>query len=184
MTKDDSMKRYRRRVDVLAMLIAMSLSACSPGEPGTRSPLDTTYRVDGRAYELAGGKSRIETAPGSDTMITTSVYGPFATGDLNGDGVEDTGVILVQDRGGGEAFYYAAAALKHGGRYEGTHATLLGDGIVPVGIDIEDSVMEVTYRDRPAEDSMASVVSVEKSVRLVLKNDRLEVLPVMDSGGI
>ena len=43
--------------------------------------------------------------------------------------------------------------------------------------------MEVAFRDRLDEEPMAAAVSVEKSVRLVLKDDRLELVPGFTSDG-
>jgi hypothetical protein len=170
------MKPYCRRLIKIAALIVMPLTvgACSENNRRAASPLDATYWIEGKAYTLKEGKSRVEAAPDSATEITTSVYGPYANGDLNGDGVADTGVILMHAPGGSGTFYYAAAAIRKGGVYEGTHAFFLGDRIVPTDIEIGNSVMMVSYRDRRPEDSMAAEVSVDKTVRLVLKNDRLE----------
>lgn len=177
------MKRHPQKTIVLTtlLLIILSAGACKDDTPpaGSRNPtpLDTTYWIDGRAFELTRGKNETEAAPGSATVITTAVYGPFATGDLNGDDVEDTAVILIHDPGGSGTFYYVAAAINYGGQYMGTHATLLGDRIDPVDIEIENSVIEVTYHDRRPGDPMAAEVSVQKTLRLVLKNDILEAIP-------
>lgn len=171
------MKQYCRKFAMLIVFIVMSISwaACSETD-GRRnsSPLNTTYWIEDRAFDLKEGRSSIESAPGSATFITTSVYGPFATGDLNGDGVTDTGVILVQNPGGSGTFYYAAAAIHEEGEYKGTHAFFLGDRIVPMDIEIENSVMKVRYRDRRPEEAMTAEVSVDKTVRLILKNNSLE----------
>lgn len=168
-------------------MIILSAGACTDGTPPATgrnsSPLETTYWIDGKVYELAGGKSETEAAPGSATVVTTKVSGPFATGDLNGDGLEDTAVILMHDPGGSGTFYYVAAAINHGGQYAGTHAALIGDRIEPVDIKIEDSVIEVTYRDRRPEEPMAAEVSVQKKLRVVLKDDMLEPVPSGDQQG-
>lgn len=171
------MKQCCRKLAMLTVFFMMplSLAACLENDGHKNSsPLDTTYWIEGRSYDLKNGKNNTDADPGAETSITTSVYGPFATGDLNGDNVADTGVILEQDPGGGGMFYYAAAAIEKNGRYEGTHAFFLGDRIVPVNIEIQNSVMSVKYRDRQSERSMAIGVSVDQTVQLVLKNDRLE----------
>jgi hypothetical protein len=156
-------------------LMTLSLAACMETDGGKgATPLDATYWIDGISYDLKDGKNSSEIDPESETTTTTAVYGPFATGDLDGDNVADTGVILVQDPGGSGTFYYAAAAINKNGKYEGAHAFFLGDRIVPVTIEIQDSVMKVKYRDRQADNDMAQGVSVDKTVQLVLKNGRLE----------
>ena len=53
--------------------------------------------------------------------------GPMAWGDLNGDGVDDAVVLLVENSGGSGSFVYMAAVLNQGGKPENVDTVLLGD---------------------------------------------------------
>jgi hypothetical protein len=159
------------------MQFVLSVSACSGTEEGKNSnPLNSTYWIEGRGYDLKDGKCRVESGAGEKTFITTSVYGPYAKGDLNGDGVPDIGLILEQEADKGDAIFYAVAAVKSGEQYKGSHAALLGEDIVPNSIEIEDCVMTVGVRGQISYPSAAAGVSVERSFRMQLNNDRLEFL--------
>ena len=61
----------------------------------------------------------------------TKIFEALAKGDVNNDGTEDVVVILTQNLGGSETFYYVAVALNLESDYQGTDAILLGDRIAP-----------------------------------------------------
>ncbi|HUS62637.1 MAG TPA: hypothetical protein VMY34_10605, partial [Acidimicrobiales bacterium] len=84
------------------------------------TPKDATYLVDGRAITLKDGNSDIEAAPGSASRIVTRYFGNEAKGDLNGDGLEDVGLLITHSPGGSGTFFYVVAALRTASGYVGT----------------------------------------------------------------
>jgi len=88
-----------------------------------------TYTLpDGMSYELANGVFWEQAAPGSATFNLVSVGRlPAAFGDLNGDGVPDASVIVVNDPGGSGTFRYLAAVVDEDGWPLNIDTVLLGD---------------------------------------------------------
>src|SRR6185295_1067652 len=81
--------------------------ATETNTPAVFDPSNTGYTVDGQTVMLVEGKSETPAAPGSATKITTTIFGEPVRGDVNGDGVNDAALILVQNSGGSGTFYYA-----------------------------------------------------------------------------
>jgi hypothetical protein len=136
-------------------------------------PRNATYEVAGRPVTLVNGLSEIEAAPGSASKVTTRYFGNEATGDLDGDGVPDSGFVLTQSTGGSGTFYYAAAALKTSTGYVGTNAVLLGDRIAPQTTEIRDRTLIVNYADRQPGEPLSASPSVGVSRYLKLVGGRL-----------
>jgi hypothetical protein len=61
----------------------------------------------GKAVTLTNGIAEVGVAPGSAPRVTTPYFGNEAIGDLNGDGLPDTGFVLTQSSGGSGTFCYA-----------------------------------------------------------------------------
>jgi hypothetical protein len=118
-----------------------------------KDPQNATYTIEGDKVTLIDGKS----ADGNTTM-----FGEPTVGDLNGDGANDAGVILVVTGNGSGTFYYAAAALNNtkSYTYDGTNSIILGDRIAPQTKDIQDEVYTVNYADRPEGAPMTEQPSV------------------------
>ena len=58
----------------------------------------------------------------------TIIFGqPYAFRDLDGDGLDDAAVLLVENSGGSGVFVYLAAVLNQRGKPENVATTLLGD---------------------------------------------------------
>lgn len=121
-------------------------------------PLNTTYTIDGQTVTLKNGSSSMPAAPGSASLVTTSIFGQPASGDLNGDGKADAAVMLVQNTGGSGTFFYIAAVINGG--IEGTNAILLGDRIAPQNIQIEKGRIVVNYATRKSGEPMTAQPSV------------------------
>lgn len=141
--------------------------------PVAMTPKDATYTIDGQAVTLVNGISKTTTTSSSASKTTTQYFGNEATGDLNGDGVPDTGFILTQNSGGSGVFYYAVAAIKSGEEYLGTNAILLGDRIAPQTTEIKDGVLVVNYADRNPNEPMTAQPSVGVSKYLLVENNTL-----------
>ena len=101
-------------------------------------------------------------------MTTTRYLGGEAQGDLNGDGLEDLAFWISQDPGGSGTFYYVVVALKHPAGYTTTNAFLVGDRIVPEGIQIRADARElhVNFVGRTRDEPMTAPPS-EPSVLLL-----------------
>ena len=149
-----------------------------PDEPGLErgsaaDPLHASYIVEGQEVRLVAGRGEVKSAPGSATKLRTSVWGRPVYGDLDGDGVDDAALFLVQQPGGSGTFYYVAAALNVNGSYRGTNAVLLGDRIAPQNVAIRNGLVVANYADRRPEEPMSAPPSVGKSKYLTLKDGTL-----------
>jgi hypothetical protein len=152
-------------------------------EPGAAAdPLDASYMVEGQEARLAGGGGEAKSAPGSVTKTRTSVWGRPTYGDLDGDGVDDAALLLVQQPGGSGTFYYVAAALNVNGAYRGTNAVLLGDRIAPQNVAVRNGVVVVNFADHRPEEPMSAPPSVGKSKYLTLKGGALVAVEPLGQG--
>lgn len=155
----------------------VTLVAVAPqSASSTLDPLNATYNIDGVPVTLVDGRSEQPAGPGSAETITTQIFGEPALGDVNGDGMNDAAVVLVQSGAGSGTFYYAAVALatstrsgSSAGGIVGTNAILLGDRIAPDTTQIENGIITVNYADRKPTDSMSTPPSVGVSKYLVVE---------------
>ena len=145
-------------------------------------PLNATYTIGVKEIRLVGGRSELQTAPGSVIRTKTLAFGKPVYGDLDGDGDEDAAMIITQDPGGSGTFYYIGAALGVKGGYRGTNAVLLGDRVTSLKVDIRNGVIFIDYRDRRPEESMAIPPSIGKSAYLTLKNGHLTAIRPLTEG--
>lgn len=141
--------------------------------PSTESPSvsfkDATYTIDGNSITLVNGLAQSEAAPGSASKLTTRYFGNEATGDLNGDGLDDVAFVLTQEGGGSGTFFYVVAALKTTSGWQGSDAVFLGDRIAPQTTQINNGTIVVNYAERKKGEPMTTAPSEGKS--LVLKLD-------------
>lgn len=148
-----------------------------PPTPTDAPPLtgyqDATYLIEGQPVTLVNGLSEIEAAPGSATKITTRYFGNEATGDLNGDGLDDVAFLLTQTTGGTGTFFYVVVALQTTTGYQGTNAFLLGDRIAPQTTRIENGTLVVNYADRNPGESFDVAPSLGVSKYLQVKDNLL-----------
>jgi len=145
-------------------------------------PLQASYVVEDQEVRLVAGRGEVKSAPGSATKIRTSVFGKPVYGDLDGDGVDDAALLLVQEPGGSGTFYYVAAALNVHGAYRGTNAVLLGDRVAPQNVAIRNGLVVATYADRRPEEPMSAPPSVGKSKYLTLKDGALAAVEPLGDG--
>lgn len=175
--------------------IGMFVAACStavtnttpaaqngaPASPAT-DPLNATYLIGDEAIHLNAGRAERQAAPGSATMVTTTVFDTPVFGDLDGDGTDDAALLLVQQPGGSGSFYYVAAGLAADGLYHGTNAVLLGDRIAPQTLAIRNGVIVANYADRRPDQPMSAPASVGKSEYLTVRDKQLEKAAITDKG--
>ncbi len=123
-------------------------------------PKNATYTVEGLSVSLHNGVAQVPAAPGSASKVTTRYFGNDATGDLNGDGRNDTAFLIAQEGGGSGVFYYVAAAINTPGGYKVTNTILLGDRIAPQTTEIRNGEVLVNYAERKAGEPMTAEPSV------------------------
>ncbi len=174
------MKKLGTLIIAILVLVGVALGIrtyFSPGEEpvsGAATPKDATYRIDGQAVTLINGSAEASAAPGSASKIVTRYFGNDATGDINGDGIEDTAFLLTQNSGGSGTFYYVVGAIKTAGGYTGTDAVLLGDRIAPQSTQIKDGLVTVNYADRNPGEDFATQPSLGKTIVLKLDAGSLQ----------
>lgn len=127
------------------------------------NPENASYIIDGQAVTLIDGTAETPAAPGSASMVTTTLFGEPTMGELNGDGSADAAVTLVRDMGGSGVFYYQAAAIAQGNEYVGTNAELLGDRIAPQTTQIVDETIIANFAERAEGEPMTVQPSVAVS---------------------
>lgn len=124
-----------------------------------KDPKNATYFIEGKPVTLVDGEAETPAAPGSATMVTTTIFGEPTKGELTGDTNTDAAVMLVQDQGGSGTFYYEAAALKEANGYMGTNAILLGDRIAPQTTQVANETITVNFAKVPEGEPMTSKAS-------------------------
>ncbi|MDX2481558.1 MAG: hypothetical protein QNK24_14635 [Desulfuromusa sp.] len=139
-------------------------------------PLNTTYIIEGLEVTLRDGRFERAVVPDSAIRTRVKVFGQPAFGDLDGDGDEDAAIVLIYHAGGSGTFYYVVAALNENGRYRGVTAVLLGDRIIPLDLEIRDSLVLAHYQDRAPLEPMSTYPTLDKLVSLRLKNGQLAIL--------
>ena len=139
-------------------------------------PFNATYIIEGNEIPLQNGRFEAAVAPDSAMKIRTSFSGDSVTGDLDGDGDEDTALILVHDPGGSGTFYYVAVSENWNGHHRGTNGVMLGDRIVPKDLKIRNGVVIVKYARRGLHEPMSMAPSVEGLLSLAIDGGKLKAL--------
>ncbi|NIV23672.1 MAG: META domain-containing protein [Gemmatimonadetes bacterium] len=125
--------------------------ACRTGDSGGGAPVETAPTVDelGNAtyagiYEepvtLSDGRWEGEpfVAGGAARPVVSLVEDLRITGDLNGDGVEDAVVLLMESSGGSGGYVYLAAVARRNGAVVNLGTSLVGDRV---------QLRDLRYRD-------------------------------------
>jgi hypothetical protein len=97
---------------------------------------------------------------------------PYAFGDLDGDGVYDAAVLLVENSGGSGSFVYLAAVLNQNGKAVNEATTLLGDRAQVEELAIDEGKIDVKMLTHGPEDPMCCP-SQESSETYTLVGDEL-----------
>lgn len=141
----------------LLIMVCVLLAACAARRPDVGN---ISYKVEGQPI-----------TPQSDHAWR--YVGDTVRGDLNGDGIDDLALLLVNESGGSGTFYYLAAALAETEGYDGTNALLLGDRIAPRGIVIAKGVITVNYAERVAGASFSEVPTANVTKYFKVKDKNL-----------
>src|SRR5210317_480999 len=138
-----------------------------------QTPGDATYMINGTAFTLNGGQASVEYFPGAASKTVVKILGEPASGDLDGDGVTDAAVLLVETTGGSGTFYHVAAALNQNGNFVGTRTVFLGDRIAPRQLVIRHGILIIDYAERRPGESMTTPPSLGASKYLVAREKQL-----------
>ena len=149
------------------------LVLCAPATSGL-DLANGSYDLGGLIIELEDGESAFPAAPGSASMVTTSLTGWQAAGDLDGDEVADAAGVVVHSTGGTGNFRYLITQLTDGGAVPGA---LLGDRIAMEGIAVRDGIIEVDYLDRPFGDPFTAPPTVPTSRGFTVSADEFVEVP-------
>ena len=122
-------------------------------------PANAGYYIDGIVYTLVNGnlEQQIED---SETFNKFKLTEFKSSGDINGDGTDDTAVVLINDAGGSGTFYYIGI-LTSGNSPIVENTSFLGDRIEVKAINFVDGNFEVTYLDRDVETSFDQPPTIE-----------------------
>ena len=125
---------------------------------------NASFTIDNEVFVLVNGTAVKESAPGSASKTTVSIFGEPVYGDLNNDGAEDAAVMLVKTGEGSGTFYYAVLAFANGPSYTTTNTLILGDRIAPQTIEIKDGRAVYNYAVRKESEAMTVSPSIGKSL--------------------
>jgi hypothetical protein len=135
------------------ILIALSLvsmvfaAGCtSQSEPLTEESLkNAAYKgIYPEALVLTAGRYEGEPfVEGGASRPQVTLIEPYAFGDLNGDGMDDAAVLLVENSGGSGSFVYLAAVLNQDGKPVNKATRLLGDRVQIQALRIESGQIRV-----------------------------------------
>jgi len=127
--------------------------SATAGHPNASS---ATFTFDNEPITLKDGQNTTPVAPGSAESVETDLTDYTSYGDLNGDGKEDSAVILSQSGAGSGTFIYIAAYISGPVSYKGTNAVFIGDRVAPQSVSIKGAVVTVTYLDRKPEEPLSA----------------------------
>jgi hypothetical protein len=140
--------------------------------------LNANYWIEDDAVALVDGRCERPAASGSAMKVRTTVWQQPVYGDLDGDGDEDTALVLIHAPGGSGTFYYVAAAINAGGRSQGTNAVLLGDRITPKDLAIRNRTVVVDFADRRPDEPFSVTPSIGRTMVLAVQDERLLATPL------
>jgi len=131
-------------------------------------PSSATFIFDESSVTLSDGKNDEEDENGF--LAETRLLEDRASGDLNGDGREDTAVVLARSGGASGVFIYIAGFVSGPVSYKGTNAIFVGDRIAPESISIKGGVVSLTYLDRGEDEPFSAEPTIERTKQFVYRN--------------
>jgi heat shock protein HslJ len=121
--------------------------------------------------QLTDGEYRKPIVEGSSTELIIQLT-DIASGDLDGDGVEDAAVILVTDPGGSGTFYDLAAVLNRNGKPEHVATASLGDRAEIRAFSIETGQVIIEMVTHGPDDPMCCPTQIVRNT-YALEGDTL-----------
>jgi hypothetical protein len=142
------LSRHQYALAALLLLTVASVTGCgSETAPLTEESLkNAEYRDIGiypKPVKLDDGKFKGYYVAGGSTRSTVALIEPCAFWDLDGDGLDDAAVLLVEDSGGRGVIFYLAAVLNQNGKPVNVATTRLGDRAHVEDLAIEEGVILV-----------------------------------------
>lgn len=119
-------------------------------------PKNSSFKIDSQTIKLNNGKYETYFAPDSVSENITTYFGNEASGDLNGDGLNDIAFLITQSTGGSGLFYYVVVALNSSNGYKTTNAFFIGDRIAPQSTEIKSGELHVNFAERIKGEPMTS----------------------------
>lgn len=170
---------YRVNISLLCTWLLFGCASLPPAAASwprhaAQTPLDATYLIDGRAVTLNQGQATVETFPGAASKTVVEVFGEPVSGDLDGDGVSDAALLLVETTGGSGTFYHVAAAFNRNGLYAGARTVFLGDRIARQQLLIRHGILIIDYAEHRPDEAMATAPSRQVSKYLTARDGQLE----------
>lgn len=117
---------------------------------------NSSFTIDYSVINLKNGKYETYSAPDSVSKSITTYFGNEASGDLNGDGLDDIAFLITQSTGGSGLFYYVVVALNNPNGYKTTNAFFIGDRIAPQSTEIKSGELHVNFAERRKGEPMTS----------------------------
>lgn len=145
-------------------------TASTDNEPVVHpDPSNGAYGFEEGVVTLIKGKSIQKASAGVSSASEITLTNTIGYGDLNNDGKEDAGVVLIQSGAGTGTFVYLAAYVSSPLNYKGTNAIYIGDRILPKSVSIASGEVTFTYLDRKPNEPMDAepTVSAYKSFTLL-----------------
>jgi hypothetical protein len=99
---------------------------------------------------------------------------PYASGDLDGDGVDDAAVLLVENSGGSGSFVYLAAVLNREGKPDNIDTQLLGERAQVQALTIADGQISVTMVTHGPDDPMCCPTQEEERIYELQQNELVQ----------
>ena len=165
------------RILVASLLIAAAgCSSPAPPEPVSVEEMQSaTYTgIYEDPVTLVDGEYEGEpSAPGSPARPTVRRIDELAVlGDLDGDGIDDAAVLLVENSGGSGSFVYLAALTAQPGGAVNSGTVHLGDRVQVVAMSVEAGEIVIDLVTPGPDDALASP-SVKARVRYRLEGEAL-----------
>ncbi len=126
----------------------------------------STWSLLGKV-KLTNGISTESFIPSSSTQIVVRMGEPIATGDLNGDKVDDAAVILISNPGTAGTYYDLAAVLNMGGTPYNIAIEPLGQNIQVKSLSITSGVIRVDMMVQgPRDPQCCPTLAVTRNFKL------------------
>ena len=147
-----------RRVSALIACLASAIAHAADA-PSSEELANARYHglkgVAGPVQLVDGRWEGDPFVPGGASRPSVSMVPDFRrTGDLDGDGVPEAVVVLVQSSGGSGSFKYIAAVTRRNGEIRNLATHGLGDRVTIHGADIQDGVLRLNVLRAGEGDAM------------------------------
>ena len=143
---------------VLLLFSLGFLAGCSnPPEPlSIESLQNATYQgIYPETVQLSNGRYEGEPFQEGGTSRPMVIFiEPTAFGDLDGDGVDDAAVLVVETSGGSGAFIYLAAMLNQDGEPYNQATLLLGDRVQVKALKIDAGEIQIEMLTHGPDDPL------------------------------